>query len=254
MSWNKKSIASNAPVEQIAQKFGFKNTVGRSPHMRAKQAPDGQIVIFSKHFDATKFRAILGDKEARLEISEQRKRFRHTIANKVDSQYGTNIANNIGLNRHPSLRGTQIEAMQAHAAVAAATAKMGLDRYKMNESEKQSVCQLARDHVYGMKSDATASNRIFEAQVFIIQTLVENRLTAHFKDQTAELLNTKITELRDLCKKLESSPLAMNSNMDVMAGLVSLLTSNEAPTIDNLQRLVTASRNNRRDSANQALR
>lgn len=253
MSLNTKSIAATAPLHQIAKKFGLKNEFERSPHMRATRAPDGTVVIFSKHMDLTKLLALLGNKKAGYDLRSQRELFHSTIKEKVESEYRGNTVKDIGLNNHPPLRGKEIAGMQAHAAVAAAVEQMGLKRYGIKEAMKQSVCQQARDHVFTMPPEATAGNRIFSAKVYIIKELAQNRLISHFKNRPAESLDKKIKELNNLCGKIEFSPLAMNLNEDVMTGLISLLKTDETPTIDNLLGHVVTAKNNRHNSANQAV-
>lgn len=246
MSWNKKSIATSASLNQIARKFSLKANFTGSHHLRAEKDSEGNVVIFEKHFSTTKFLAIMGNKNARVRIREQRQLANELLSEKVGAEYGASTVQDIRLQDHAPLRGYQVEAMQAHAAVAAAEEQMGLNQSNVDKDFKDRMCEMARDHVYQMPPEATARQRIYAAKLFIIRTMVEDGLNFHFRHQP-ETLNKKLFELNSLCGSLQFSPFAKSLDRTVVAGLLSLLKGNDNPVIHNLETHIGNVRQQRAD-------
>ncbi|MGX5652785.1 hypothetical protein ACWKW4_21230 [Hydrogenophaga borbori] len=234
MSWNKTSIASTASLNQIAQTFSLKRNVAGSHHLRAKTDSEGHTVIYQKHFSTTKFLAILGSADAKATIRKQRQLANHLLSEKVGNEYGSGTVDHIQLRGHAPLRGYQVEAMQAHAAVAAAVDQMELPQRNADKDFIDRVCEMARDHVYQLPPEASAGRRIYEAKLFIIRTIVEDGLSFHFRHQP-ETLKKKLSELNSLCTSLQYSPFAQSLDLTVVAGLSSLLKSDENPVIHQLE-------------------
>lgn len=246
MSWNKTSISSNASLSQIAQKFSLKERFTGSHHLRAKTNGKGETVIYEKHFSITKFQAILGNKKAKAAIREQRQFANDILSGKVSKEYGEHTVSDIQLRDHATLRGYQVEALQAHAVVAAAAEQMGLNRSEMDADLKQAFSQMARDHVYAMPLEASAEDRIDAAKLFLIQNIAEDSLSFHFRDQP-DVLKERIQDLHGLCKKLPYSNLGRQLDVNVATGLSTLLKTEENPDIDNLAKHVSDAKK-RRDS------
>lgn len=244
MSWNKTSTASTASLNQIAQKFSLKKNLAGSHHLRAKTDGQGNTVIYQKHFSTTKFLAILGSGNAKATIREQRQLANDLLSEKVGKEYGSSTVEDIQLRGHAPLRGYQVEAMQAHAAVAAAVAQMGLQQSNADKDFIDRVCEMARDHAYQLPPETMAGRRIYEAKLFIIRTIVEDGLSFHFRHQP-ETLKKKLSELNSLCGSLQYSPFAKSLDLTVVAGLSSLLKSDENPVIHHLETHIAIARQRR---------
>ena len=248
MSWNKTSIASTASLNQIAQTFSLKQNFAGSHHLRAKTNSEGQTVIYQKHFSTTKFLAILGSAGAKATIRKQRQLANHLLSETVGKEYGSGTVDNIQLRGHAPLRGYQVEAMQAHAAVAAAVDQMGLQQSNADRDFIDRVSKMARDHVYQLPPEAMAGRRLYDAKLFIIRTIVDDGLSFHFRHQP-ETLKKKLSELDSLCGSLQYSPFAKSLDLTVAAGLSSLLKSDENPVIHQLETHIAMARQRRGERA-----